>query len=117
MTIENSELTTDDTLKASIEVTNTGDMAGEEIVQLYVGFKNSQIDRPVKLLRGFDKIKLQPGETKIVPFEVKIEDLAWYDPEAKEWKVEEMEYELYMGPSSSADQLLKDEFEVTNFMK
>ena len=69
------------------------------------------------MLRGFDKIKLQPGETKVVPFEVKIDDLAWYDPEAKEWKVEEMEYELYMGPSSSADQLLKDEFEVTNFMK
>ncbi|WKK65348.1 beta-glucosidase family protein [Lutimonas zeaxanthinifaciens] len=117
LTIQNSALTPDDTLKASIEVTNTGDMAGEEIVQLYVGFKNSQIDRPVKLLRGFDKIKLQPGETKVVPFEVKVEDLAWYDPEEKEWKVEEMEYELYMGPSSSADQLLKDEFEVTNFMK
>ena len=110
LNIENSELTTDDTLKASIEVTNTGDMAGEEIVQLYVGFKNSSVDRPVKLLRGFDKIKLQPGETKVVWFEVKTEDLTWYDPTVKQWKVEEMEYELYVGGSSTEKDLVMDSF-------
>lgn len=110
--IEAPELTTEDTLKASIEVSNTGDMGGEEIVQLYVGFKNSNVDRPVKLLRGFDKIKLEPGETKVVPFEVKIQDLAWYDPEAKEWKVEEMVYELFVGPSSKKEELMQLEFTV-----
>jgi len=110
LNIENSELTTDDTLKASIEVTNTGEMAGEEIVQLYVGFKNSSVDRPVKLLRGFDKIKLQPGETKVVWFEVKTEDLTWYDPTVKQWKVEEMEYELYVGGSSTEKDLVMDSF-------
>ena len=110
LNIENSELTTDDTLKASIEVTNIGEMAGEEIVQLYVGFKNSSVDRPVKLLRGFDKIKLQPGETKVVWFEVKTEDLTWYDPTVKQWKVEEMEYELYVGGSSTEKDLVMDSF-------
>ena len=110
--IMNSELNKDGVMKASINVSNTGDVFGEEIVQLYVGFKNSKIDRPVKLLRGFDKIGLEPGETKKVDFEVKIEDLAWYDPEVKEWKVEEMEYELYIGASSVEAKLIKDTFTV-----
>ena len=110
--IMNSELNKDGVMKASINVSNTGDVFGEEIVQLYVGFKNSKIDRPVKLLRGFDKIGLESGETKKVDFEVKIEDLAWYDPEVKEWKVEEMEYELYIGASSVEAKLIKDTFTV-----
>ena len=110
--IENSELGKDDTLKASIEVANTGDMAGEEIVQLYVGFRNSNIDRPVKLLRGFDKIAIAPGETKIVDFEVNIEDLAWYDPAVKQWKVEHMSYELLIGPNSSSNSLMHGIFKV-----
>ena len=110
--IENSELTKDGMLRAKVNVTNTGEMAGEEIAQLYVGFKNSSIDRPVKLLRGFDKISLEAGGTKTVEFEVDIEDLAWYDPEVKEWKIEEMEYELYVGSNSDEESLLIDTFSV-----
>ena len=110
--IMESELNKDGVLRAKVNVTNTGEVAGEEIVQLYVGFKNSEVDRPVKLLRGFDKIHLEPGETKTVELEVAMNDLAWYDPEAKEWKIEEMEYELYVGPNSVNETLLKDKFEV-----
>ena len=108
--IMESELNKDGILRAKVNVTNTGEVAGEEIVQLYVGFKNSSIDRPVKLLRGFDKIGLKPGETKTVALEVNIEDLAWYDPEAKQWKIEEMEYELYVGGSSAEKDLIVDSF-------
>ncbi|MCP4883994.1 MAG: glycosyl hydrolase [Flavobacteriales bacterium] len=110
--IVESELNKDGVLRARVNVTNTGDVAGEEIVQLYVGFKNSSIDRPVKLLRGFDKIHLEPGETKTVEMAVAIEDLAWYDPEVNEWKVEEMEYELFVGPSSKIEELMQLEFDV-----
>ena len=99
-------------LNASVNITNTGSVFGEEIVQLYVGFRNSAIDRPVKLLRGFDKMGLEPGEIKTVDFEVKMEDLAWYDPEARQWKVEEMDYELFVGPSSEADKLIQASFKV-----
>ena len=99
-------------LKASVNVTNTGKVFGEEIVQLYVGFKHSSIDRPVKLLRGFDKIGLEPGETKTVDLEVKIGDLAWYDPEDRQWKVEEMDYELFIGASSEGDKLIQTSFKV-----
>jgi len=99
-------------LKASVNIRNAGDVFGEAVVQLYIGFRNSKIDRPVKLLRGFDKIGLAPGETKIVDFEVSSEDLAWYDPEAKTWKIEAMEYELYIGASSDQSMLLTDTFSV-----
>ena len=99
-------------LKTSVNITNTGKVYGEEIVQLYVGFKHSSIDRPVKLLRGFDKIGLEPGETKTVDFEVKIEDLAWFDPQAMQWKVEEMEYELFVGASSEESKLIQTSFRV-----
>jgi beta-glucosidase len=106
------ELRNTDALKASVDITNSGPVFGEEVVQLYIGFKNSKIDRPVKLLRGFAKIGLEPGERKKLELEVKIEDLAWYDPEVKVWKIEEMEYELYIGPSSKEDTLIKDTFVV-----
>ena len=83
-----------------------------EIVQLYIGFANSSIDRPVKLLKGFDKINLAVGEVQTVQFEVEMSDLSWYDPESKQWKLEEMLYEIYVGPSSDQNRLLIDSFEI-----
>ena len=77
---------------------------------MYIGFKNSSVDRPVKLLRAFDKVLLMPGELKTVALEVVIEDLAWYDPETKEWKIEEMEYELFVGSSSNKENLIEASF-------
>ena len=112
--VEEASLSKEGTLKASIDVSNQGDVVGEEIVQLYIGFKNSSVDRPVKLLRAFDKVLLSPGETKTVELEVAVPDLAWYDPKAKEWKIEEMEYELYVGPSSSESTLITDSFLVNS---
>ncbi len=110
--VEEASLSKEGRLKASIDISNQGEAAGEEIVQLYIGFKNSSVDRPVKLLRAFDKVLLTPGETKTVELEVAIKDLAWYDPETKEWKIEAMEYELYVGPSSSESALITDSFQV-----
>lgn len=104
-------------LVASIDVSNTGQVPGQEVVQLYVGFKNSGIDRPVKLLRAFDKIYLDPGESKTVTLKVAVKDLAWYDPSVKQWKVEEMEYELYVGGSSQAETLEYTSFKVLGEIK
>ena len=66
-----------DTLDCSVDVTNTGTRAGAEVAELYVGFPNSAVDRPVKLLRGFEKVRLQPGETRTVRFEVPLASLAY----------------------------------------
>jgi beta-glucosidase len=108
--VEEASLSKEGTLKASVDLSNQGEVAGEEIVQLYIGFKNSSVDRPVKLLRAFDKVLLRAGESKTVELEVSIKDLAWYDPEIKEWKIEEMEYELFVGSSSNKEDLIEASF-------
>jgi beta-glucosidase len=64
------------------------------------------VDRPVKLLRGFEKIALAPGETRRVPFVVPAKDLAYFDPVSRQWVVEKIEYQVLVGPSSRAADLL-----------
>jgi len=97
---------TNDSIIASVDVSNIGSMSGEEIVQLYIGFENSKVDRPVKLLRGFTRVSLNPNETKIVSIEIKKKDLAWYNPETRSWELEKISYAIYVGPSSSSADLL-----------
>ena len=112
LTIDNSVLTESDSLKVSVTVTNTGEVTGDEIIQLYIGFANSAVDRPVKLLRGFDRISLEAGESKVVELEVATSDMTWYNPEAKAWQVEHMEHEVYVGSSSAKEDLLQSTFTV-----
>ena len=106
------QLDPDGTLLVEVDVSNVGDVAGEEVVQMYVGFANSAIDRPVKLLRAFEKVALQPGETRTVSLEVPVEELAWYNPEAREWQTETMSYAVYVGGSSAERDLLTGGFAV-----
>lgn len=112
LVINTPELTETDALNVSVKVTNSGQVAGEEVVQLYLGFDNSSVDRPVKLLRAFDKVHLEAGESKTVELTVKAKDLAWYNPEAKEWQVEHIDYQVYVGGSSAKKDLLMAEFNV-----
>ena len=80
-----------------IDVTNTGDKPGTETVQFYIGFGESLIDRPVKLLRGFEKLFLRPGETKTVAFSVTHQDLAYYDETSRSWQVEPVGHTAHIG--------------------
>jgi beta-glucosidase len=64
------------------------------------------VDRPIKLLRGFKRVPLEPNETKTVSIEVKKKDLAWYNPDNNAWEVENIEYTIYIGASSSNKDLL-----------
>jgi beta-glucosidase len=104
----------DGRVDVTVDVTNTGARAGEEVVQLYIGFEGSAVERPVKLLRGFMKVPLAPGETRTVPLTVDAPDLAWYDPDAKAWRVDAMRYGVFVGPSSRAADLLRSSFTVTS---
>ena len=99
----------DDSIIATIDVSNIGDMKGEEIIQLYVGLENSKIDRPKKLLKGFEKVELEPKETKNVTIVVNKNDLAYYNPESKTWEIEKIKYNVLVGPSSTIQSLLKAE--------
>ncbi|MGI6577938.1 MAG: beta-glucosidase [Eubacteriales bacterium] len=96
----------DDKVVAKCTVKNTGKLAGDEVVQLYIGFKNSAVDRPVKLLRGFKRISLTPGESVQVEIGCPVEKLKWYDPKTAAFELEHMSYEVYIGSSSSDSDLL-----------
>ena len=105
---------TDNKIIATVDIKNSGKVAGDEIVQLYIGFEQSQIDRPVKLLKGFSRINLDPNESKPVKIEVPYKNLAWYNPESKSWEIEQMIYTLYVGSSSRKEDLLSTQFNLKN---
>lgn len=110
LAVKTQEISMDDILKVEVNVSNTGGVDGKEVVQLYIGFSNSAVDRPVKLLRGFKKVRLKAGETKKVLLDVAAKDLAWYNPATENWEVESMTYELYIGSSSAKNDLLQSTF-------
>lgn len=97
----------DGAVKVTIDVTNSGSMAGEEVVQLYIVDKSSGDPRPLKDLRGFDRISLNPGETKTVEFELTSRDLAYWNVEQKDYIPSIGEYEVMIGASSADDDLQK----------
>jgi beta-glucosidase len=89
-----------DSVKVSIQVKNIGSRAGQEIVQLYVSDKEASLPRPVKELKGFKKIELNPNETQVVEFTLNERELAFYDPYRGKWVVEPGEFEILIGSSS-----------------
>ena len=95
----------------SVDVTNAGKVAGKEVVQLYIGDDNSSVDRPVKELKGFRKIALEPGETQTVTFTVTPDMLKYYDSSAGGWVLEPGTFTAYVG-SSSADIRTSVRFEI-----
>ena len=103
-------------LTVSVDVTNTGDRAGKEVVQLYVADKESTVIRPVKELRDFVKIELAPGETKTVTFTLGKRAFAYYDVQIHDWQVETGEFEILIG-ASSRDIALRDTVTVESTVK
>jgi len=99
------EIGTGSSLTVEADITNRGDMAGCDIVQVYVSFPASAVDRPVKELKGFTRVHTEPGQTRTVSFELKAADLAYYDVDDAAWKVEEGEYTLYVASSSRTEDL------------
>ena len=102
----------DDKVIAAVDIKNNGQVTGDEIVQLYIGFEQSQIDRPVKLLKGFSRVHLEPNESKTVAIEVLYKNLSWYNPESKSWEIEQIKYSLFVGPSSKMEDLLSYQFKI-----
>jgi beta-glucosidase len=96
-----------DTVIGRCTVKNTGDREGAEVIQLYIGFKNSTVDRPVKLLRGFKRVNLKPGESAAVKISCPVEKLQWYNPKTAAFELEHMSYNAYIGTSSSEKDLLQ----------
>ena len=97
--ISSKSLKGNQTLTASVNVTNTGNKSGKEVVQLYIRDVVGSITRPVKELKGFFKIELKPGETKTVTFNITPNDLKFYNYDLKyDW--EPGEFEIMIGGNS-----------------
>ena len=84
-----------------VDITNTGDVAGKEVLQGYITVNKSQIERPQKELKKFEKISLESGETKKVKFELSEKDLSFWSTENNAWQVEPAEYLFSIGASAT----------------
>ena len=87
-------------IRISADVTNTGDRAGAEVVQLYIGDEQSSLPRPVKELKGFQKVSLNPGQTRTVTFEITSGMLQYYDDAKGAWVAEPGAFTAYVGAAS-----------------
>ena len=116
ITISHDHIKDTDTVTVTVDVTNTGDVFGKEVVQLYVSPKNNKIIRPVKELKGFEKIDLEPGETKTVSFILNKRSFAYWNMEIHDWHVESGKYDILIGKSVS-DIVLSREISVTSTVR
>lgn len=109
LSILSSENIIGETVVVNVDVTNTGEVAGEEVVQLYVSDVVASRVRPVKELKGFEKVLLQPNECKTISFKLNTTDLGFHD-ENMNYVVEPGLFKVYVGPSSKEG--LEGEFNV-----
>jgi beta-glucosidase len=98
--LSKSNLSIGDSLKIMLKVKNVGSRKGKEVVQLYVGAKESRIERPIKELKRFQKIELNSGEDEEISFYLTTDDLKYYDELSSSWKVEDGKYQIFIGNSS-----------------
>ena len=94
-------------LTVSVNVKNTGGVKGDEVVQLYVAHLGSKVERARQELKGFQRIAIEPNQTKTVTMTVKAEDLAYWDEKQNKWVVEQDQVKFMVGPSSAVSKLEK----------
>ncbi|NDV55104.1 glycosyl hydrolase [Parabacteroides sp. 52] len=104
VTADKNKITASDKITFTVTVKNTGDRAGAEVVQLYVSDMKSSLPRPVKELKGFQKVYLDKGEEQEVSFTIDKEALCFYDDQRGEWVTEPGSFEALIGSSSVAIQ-------------
>jgi beta-glucosidase len=114
--LSSTDITDKDQLQVSLTVTNTGKVKGKEVIQLYVADKESTVQRPVKELKAFDKIELEPGESKEVSFTLNNRDFSYYSKVYDRWLAESGEFDILVG-SSSRDIRLKASLNLSNTEK
>jgi beta-glucosidase len=110
--LSSEKIPADGGLTVSVDVRNAGDREGDEVVQLYVHDVESRVKRPIRELRGFERIRLKPGEKRRVSFTLKGEQLAFYDVNRHDFVVEPGKFDVMVG-GSSADIRLKGQLEVS----
>ena len=108
--LSRSDIDTASSFDVSAQVSNTGAIAGDEVVELYIHQQAGSASRPVRELKGFSRVHLDAGETKTVHFTVGPEELQFWTPATRQWVVEPGAFDLWVGDSSTAS--LHAEFQV-----
>jgi beta-glucosidase len=98
--LSQASVNSNESVQASFDITNTGKRAGGEIAQLYVSDLSPKVDKPLRELKGFARVELQPGETKTVTLTISPRALAYCDVPGKQWKADAGRYEIQIGASS-----------------
>ena len=109
--LSSARIAATDPVRVQVDVTNAGQRAGDEVVQLYVRDDVASVTRPVKELRGFERLTLQPGQSRTVTFMLRTADLAFYNQQMRR-VVEPGRFTVWVG-TSSADERQQARFEVT----
>ena len=112
-TVTPSSAPAGDIIDVYVDVKNSGTRSGEEVIQLYLSNDSAPIEKPVKELKGFRRIALEPGETKKVDFKISPNELYYYDETSQTYKVAPGLYTLKVGPSSDSI-ALQGSFELTS---
>jgi len=102
----------DDRVVVTVDLKNTGSTAGAEVVQVYVGKKQPAVDRQKKLLKGFKKVTLEPGQSTTVSIPVALDELRYFSNEQRQWIFERGTYAFYVGSSSDAAALQVKEIDL-----
>ena len=98
---DKQQLTNGQQISFIVPVTNTGSRAGSETVQLYIAAKDSKVERPVKELKAFQKVYLQPGETRNVTLTIGTDALSYYDETSSSWRADAGKFEAFIGTASN----------------
>ena len=99
-TADRNEIGQNGTVTFTVPVTNIGDRAGAEVVQLYISDPKCSVSRPAKELKGFAKVYLEPGETRDVKIIIDREALSYFDADRHEWIAEPGDFIASVGPAS-----------------
>jgi beta-glucosidase len=109
--LSKNSMSVSDTNEVSVDVTNTGSVLGDAVAQLYIHQRYGSASRPVRELKGFERIALQPGETKTLKFRLGEDQLHYWNPQSKGWFVDPTEFDVWAGEDSMAS--LHAEFTTT----
>jgi beta-glucosidase len=111
LTVDHDAIAAGDTLTVSVNVTNTGPRPGDEVVQLYIHQRHGSAARPVRELKGFQRVALQPGETRTVRFPLGSAELRYWNAATRDWVIDTATFDLWVGGDSTAE--LSTTFDVT----
>ncbi len=100
--LSHSSIATAGSTEVSVDVTNTGSVPGDEVAQVYIHQRYGSASRPVRQLKGFKRVTLQPGETKTLTFSLGTNELEFWSPQTKVWAVEPSTFDVWAGGDSTA---------------